>query len=173
MDEPHYNWPKVEKMGFERQQRLIRVAYGQPTDLYFDGVLFHFKSKAEARWARYLEKLVEMGAIISWEYEPYRFIEKQMRLRKIRTYLPDFRVVEDVDGLAVKVWHEVKEGNLQQKNITNFRWMRKDYPEETIVLVCDCSRSPQSQQGKLISRAREHVHRIIYADPLLKKWSIK
>jgi hypothetical protein len=130
---------------------------------------YHFRSQAERRWADYLETLKELGAIKSWEYEPKRFACGQHN-NKWRFYTPDFKVIEDDNGLEVEVWHEVKM-SLEQKDISRFKWFVGAHPDKIIVLILP--RAAKKRQAELRYKAHNYVKRIVYANPLYKKYGIK
>ncbi len=78
-----------------------------------DGVAYRFKSKAEYRYACYLQFLKANGDIISWQYEPEAFRWLNQKGNWV-VYRPDFKVIEKVgvtpEGLieARRTWYEVK-----------------------------------------------------------------
>ncbi len=128
---------------------------------------YKFKSKCEYRWACYLESLLKLGAIQSWEYEPKKF-EFGERWRVRKQYTPDFFVKEDGDG----IYHEVKT-SLRQTDVTRFRCLAADYPDVRIVLVIfGPEHTNKSNQNRLRSNARKYVHRVVFANPLCKKFGI-
>lgn len=75
-----------------------------PTTLRICGVMYHFKSQAEAIYAVSLENRRISHDILSWNYEPllYRFVPTA---GKIRAYVPDFLICHR-DGR--KEWVEIK-----------------------------------------------------------------
>ena len=90
----------------------------------------YFRSRWEANYARYLEWLVQMGDIKSWEYEPKTFWFEGIK-RGCRSYLPDFRVQTIPSG---EEYHEVK-GWMDPKSKTKLKRMAKYYPEVKLILV--------------------------------------
>lgn len=130
---------------------------------------YKFKSKVEYRWAKYLETLLAIGAILSWKYEPKTFtFGERWRVRK--QYTPDFEIFEpDIIG---PVYHEVKT-SMRQTDVTRFRCLRADYPEVKIVLVIfGPEHTRKANQNRLRSNARKYTERIVFANPLLKKFGI-
>lgn len=128
---------------------------------------YKFKSKVEYRWACYLESLLKLGAIQSWKYEPKTF-EFGERWRVRKQYTPDFLVEKD----GIEVYHEVKT-SMRQTDVTRFRCLHIDYPEVKIVLVVfGPEHTRKVNQNRLRSNARKYVHRIIFANPLLKQFGI-
>ena len=134
---------------------------------------YKFKSKCEYRWACYLESLLKLGAIQSWEYEPKKF-EFSERWRVRKQYTPDFLVVECFEGNTNPefIYHEVKT-SMRQTDVTRFRCLRADFPEVKIVLVIfGPEHTNKSNQNRLRSNARKYVERIVFANPLLRKFGI-
>ncbi len=69
------------------------------------GKEYHFLSSWEYEIAIRLDELKNKSFITDWEYEPERFIFKDVK-RGIRSYLPDFKIIRN-DGilyLEVKGW---------------------------------------------------------------------
>jgi hypothetical protein len=121
------------KMGFEKT-RTVHFEWRNKRPEAFG---YKFKSKAEFKWATYLELLKKSDDPLSdWMYEPKRFQAKKVRWNKWYQYTPDFRVdtkQNNGDGTFcfVHEWHEVKT-SLRQKDVTRFKWFKTDYPEERI-----------------------------------------
>lgn len=88
------------------------------------------RSSWEANYARYLNWLVELGEIESWEYEPETFEFEGIK-RGTRFYTPDFKI-HNKNGTVE--WHEVK-GYMDAKSRTKLKRMAKYYPDIKIVLV--------------------------------------
>lgn len=129
---------------------------------------YKFKSKVEYKWAQYLEALLAIGAITSWDYEPMVF-EFGERWRVRKQYTPDFLIKED----GQLVYHEVKT-SLRQTDVTRFRCLHTDFPEVKIVLVIfGPEHTRKANQNRLRSNARKYVERIVFARPLCKKFGIK
>lgn len=140
----------------------------EPQHVWIDGREFRFKSKAEYRWAQYLQLLKDLKAISKWEYEPTTF-EGTIRYRKQRIYTPDFMVIDTGE----EIYHEVKTA-LRQKDITRFKYLKADFPDEKIVLVIfGPEHTHNANQNRLRSNARKYVERIVFANPLCKKFGIK
>lgn len=65
------------KMGFEPGVNCVTQKFGNvPVTLQFDMEprVITFRSKLEARYANYLERLREMGQILGWWYEPIKLL---------------------------------------------------------------------------------------------------
>ena len=88
------------------------------------------RSGWERNWAAYLDWLLSLGEIASWEYEPQEFEFTAVK-RGTRFYKPDFRVVNP-DGEVE--WHEVK-GRWTQKARTQVKRFRKYYPEHKLIVI--------------------------------------
>lgn len=71
------------------------------------GIKYFYRSKWEANYARYLQKLKEDGIILSWEHEPDTFL-MYTKEGKPTSYIPDFKVCKLVDGKKYYNYHEVK-----------------------------------------------------------------
>jgi hypothetical protein len=94
------------------------------------GVRKYYRSRWEANYARYLQSLKDIGAILSWEHEPETFWFEEVR-RGTRSYLPDFRVT-DADGAVA--YHEVK-GWMDPASILKLERMRRYHPAVTVILI--------------------------------------
>lgn len=106
----------------------------------------YFRSRWEANYARYLEWLRARGEIKSWEHEPRCFWFDAIK-RGVRSYLPDFEVIENNDKV---VYHEVK-GWMDPKSKTKIKRMAKYYPDITLIVVGEKSyKSISSSVCKLI-----------------------
>lgn len=153
---------------------MARVCFewrNEPQDVMIDGRHFLFKSKIEYRWALYLQRLLELNAIDSWDYETTTF-EFEERYRTRRQYTPDFEVNETIGfDCKEKAFHEVKT-SLRQTDIRRFRLMAADFPKENMVLILPFC-STNSKQSRLRGNALKYVQRIVYANPLFKKFGIK
>lgn len=90
----------------------------------------YFRSSWEANYARYLNLLKQQGDIISWEYEPERFIFEKIT-HGTRSYCPDFKIITKNGGIE---YHEVK-GWLTKKGHTALKRMFKFFPEKNIILI--------------------------------------
>lgn len=129
-----------------------------------------FKSQIERKWALYLQILLDLGAIDFWDYETTTF-EFDERYRIKRQYTPDFEVRETIEhGLKQRVFHEVKT-SLRQTDIRRFKLMAADFPKVTMVLILPCCR--KGRQSILRGNALKYVARVVYANPLFNKWSIR
>jgi len=124
------------------RSRYSRGKMGKRSDL---GGLY-VRSSWEANYARYLNWLIDLGEIESWEYEPDTFWFENIK-RGTRSYTPDFKVWSK-DGTYE--YHEVK-GWMDQKSKTKLSRMRKYYPEEGIVVIgADVYKSIKRDISKLI-----------------------
>lgn len=89
----------------------------------------YFRSRWEANWARYLNWLVKIEAIKSWEYEPETF-EFPVK-RGNRTYTPDFKLHYSDGRSEIE---EVK-GYMDAASATKLERMAKYYPEVLIRVI--------------------------------------
>ena len=90
----------------------------------------YVRSAWEANYCRYLNWLVELGEIISWEYEPDTFWFENIK-RGTRFYTPDFKITNTDNSIE---YHEVK-GRMDQKSRTRLKRMAKYYPDVKIVVI--------------------------------------
>ena len=154
------------------EDRTLHVEWrNKPEECVVGGRTFKFKSQIEKRWGIYLQCLLDLGAILEWDYEPEQFEFKE-RFRHRRVYTLDFRVKEQGSyGKILTAYHEVKT-SLRQTDIRRFRYMNADYPDVVMVLILPyCSRN--SNQARLRGDALRYVERIVYANPLFNKFSIR
>lgn len=89
----------------------------------------YFRSCWEANWARYLNWLIEQGAIARWEYEAETF-EFPVR-RGSRFYTPDFKVWNSDNTIE---YHEIK-GYMDQRSATKLSRMARYYPQIKIIVI--------------------------------------
>lgn len=158
---------------FRQKEKIAVIHYewrNKTQDVVMGGRHLLFKSKIEYRYAQYLQKLLELGAIDFWGYENKTF-EFAERYRKRSIYTPDFEVHETHCGHKLISWHEVKT-SLRQNDIRRFKLMAADYPMEEMVLVLPyCSHN--TKQSRLRGNAQKYVRRIFYCDPYFRKFGIK
>jgi hypothetical protein len=154
------------KMGFEKRRTFTVDWHNKPEQKYG----YTFKSKIERKWADYLESLKHIRAIESWGYETRKF-DCGSKYNKKRVYTPDFEVVED----GIHAFHEVKTA-LRQHDVSRFKWLRQAEPDLVIILVLPYCPTGKTKSGarqiELISNAEKYVNRIVYANPLFKKFGI-
>ena len=86
----------------------------------------YFRSAWEANIARYLNFLLKIKQIKSWEYEPDTFWFKKIK-RGTRSYTPDFKINGDY-------YIEVK-GYMDDKSKTKLKRMAKYYPNIKIEIL--------------------------------------
>lgn len=105
-----------------------------------------FRSKAEARYAAYLDWLVKVGQVREWWYEPrtFWFDDKAPGARArglngisrgVTSYKPDFEVVSTPrKNFERDEWHEVK-GWMDPRSKTALSRMKLYYPDETVIVI--------------------------------------
>lgn len=98
---------------------------GKRADL--DGL--YVRSSWEANWARYLNWLVSLGEIASWEYEPDTFEFPVKRGSKF--YTPDFKLISHDGSIE---YHEVK-GYMDRASLTKLARMKRHYPDVKLIVV--------------------------------------
>ncbi len=91
----------------------------------------YFRSAWEANYARYLNLLIKLGAVESWEFEPETFWFHEIK-RGVRSYLLDFKVKYKNESKPVYV--EVK-GWMDVKSKTKISRFQKYYPEHRLEIV--------------------------------------
>ncbi len=91
---------------------------------------YYFRSEWERKYACFLEWRKVNKQIKSWKYEPRTFWFLKIK-RGVRSYKPDFRVVEN-DGRVY--WAEIK-GWMDQKSKTKLNRMKKYYPKVEVHVV--------------------------------------
>lgn len=91
----------------------------------------HFRSSWEANYARYLNLLIRLGVVTSWEFEPQTFWFDGIK-RGVCSYRPDFRVIYKND--LTPEWVELK-GWVQAKDRTKWRRMKKYHPTVKLVVI--------------------------------------
>lgn len=90
----------------------------------------YFRSKAERRYATYLEWLRINFNIEKWEYEPKTFWFEGIR-RGVVSYKPDFKITKTPTS---HYWVEVK-GYMDAKSLTKIKRFNKYFPEESLIVV--------------------------------------
>ncbi|MDI3563537.1 DUF1064 domain-containing protein [Bradyrhizobium sp. Arg816] len=108
-------------------KRYSRSKSGYRSDL---GAIF-FRSAWEANYARYLNLMIKLGVVQSWEFEPETFWFEKIK-RGVRSYLPDFKVYYTGDDVPTFI--EVK-GWMDAKSKTKIKRFKKYYPQHRIEIV--------------------------------------
>ena len=90
-----------------------------------------FRSSWEANYARYLNLLVKMKVVQSWEFEPETFWFHKIK-RGVRSYLLDFKVFYTGDTKPSYV--EIK-GWMDKKSRTKIARFKKYYPQHRLEVV--------------------------------------
>lgn len=154
----------VEKMGLEAGINHIQRRFGnQSVTLEFtrEPVQYRFRSKLEARYANYLERLRELHHILGWWYEPIK-LSFPPDGKPPYEWTPDFWVLTDAGQVEI---HETK-GCVFQKDVHKLRRVRENYPQIShmvMIFAAEDSRKPRVKAA--ISQWAE----IWYAAPLFKK----
>jgi len=103
------------------------------------------RSRWEANIARMLEFRRMTGSLVSWEHEPVTFWFEKIR-RGVRSYKPDFRVVEDGKEpyfIEVKGW-------MDPQSKTKLKRMKKYHPLVTVDVI-------DSKRYAVIKKQLQHV----------------
>ena len=90
----------------------------------------YVRSSWEANYCRYLNWLIQIGEIKSWEYEPDTFEFEGIK-RGTRFYTPDFKIFNKDDSIE---YHEVK-GYMDTRSRVQLKRMTKYHPNVKIVLI--------------------------------------
>ena len=124
----------------KRSDNSLKIAHNRPASNNYSrsksgrrddlGGLF-VRSSWEANYARYLNFLMKLKIVSSWEYEPETFWFENIK-RGVRSYKPDFRVI--YSGSSDPVFVEIK-GWFDAKSKTKMKRMKKYYPEVKIEFV--------------------------------------
>jgi len=152
------------KMGYEPNANHVQRKYGNvhvTLEFEFGSRTITFKSKLEARYANYLERLRELGGILGWWYEPVR-LEFPDKTVSPKEYTPDFLVL--TDGGEVEL-HECK-GLIAQKDVHKLAQTRKHFPSFRKLVLVFAARSKSKPRIKAM--ASEYAE-IRYANPLFKQ----
>lgn len=101
---------------------------------------YYFRSKAEYRYALYLQFLMKNLEILKWEHEPETFWFEGIK-RGVTSYKPDFKVYYDRTEPSTRYgadvqhyWVEVK-GYMDPKSATKIKRFRKYFPNETLIVI--------------------------------------
>jgi hypothetical protein len=158
----------VEKMGFETNRRLVREFKNQPVTEVFPGGPVKFRSKLEARWARYLEDVLKpTGEILWWGYECVELHFEGVTTGPVQ-YTPDFVVVtKDLDVIV----YECK-GWLEGRDTSKLKRLSQQLPHVKIVLVMDKKDYHKGRVNRYAA-AEKYTERIVYAAPLFTKFKIR
>ena len=120
-----------------------------------------YRSKLEARFAQYLDFLQKCGVVSSWDYEPKQCIfqyEDVHGKRSDREYWPDF-LVNYKNG--TRAWFETK-GYVQNKDIQKWKLFRRDFPDETLVIVFAKKLNPgRGSKWNISANKYDRVKRIV------------
>lgn len=103
---------------------------------------YYFKSSWEYEFALILERIKNEGFIISWSYEPIRFIFEDVK-QGIRSYLPDF-VVFNKKGESI--FFEVK-GWKMENGMKRIEMFKERYPNIKLYII------DEREYKKVISEA--------------------
>lgn len=94
----------------------------------------YYRSRWEANYARYLERLKLSGDIVGWSHEPTTFWFEGVK-RGVTNYLPDFLVEKrGEEDTIVQEYHEVK-GYMDTKSATKIKRMEKYHPTVKLVVI--------------------------------------
>jgi len=90
----------------------------------------YFRSSWEANYARYLNWLISIGEIKSWQYEPDTFEFTTIK-KGTRFYTPDFKITNKDNSIE---YHEIK-GYMDDRSATKLKRMSKYYPAIKVILI--------------------------------------
>ena len=150
----------TERMGFEKNRRLVRVFNNQRSTETIGGKTCHFRSKGEVRMARYFEILKTAGHIKDWAYEQTTFTFPD-EIKGVKIWLVDFDVINP-DGSFE--YFEYK-GHPEGKDVTKFRRLAQYRPDAKVTLVMSGRNKKHANRLRIISK---YAYRITYAAELFK-----
>lgn len=121
-----------DRMSLMRRNQPAQNTYSRcKRGIYnINGKEIFFRSSWEAMYAQYLEMLLNMKAIIKWEFETDTFWFEKIK-RGVRSYMPDFKVFH-LDGTIE--YHEIK-GWMDDKSKTKIKRMALYYPEIKLIII--------------------------------------
>lgn len=90
----------------------------------------YFRSSWEANYARYLNWLVELKEIKSWEFEPETFMFEKIKRGNI-SYTPDFRIINNDESIE---YHEIK-GYMDKDSKVKIKRFNKYFPELKLLII--------------------------------------
>ena len=112
------------------KKRTVRST--QPKSGTREDLGIYVRSSWEANYARYLNFLQSIGAIVRWQYEPKVFTFDGIK-RGTRDYTPDFAVWE-TEQAEPTYYVEIK-GYMSPRDRTKLYRMRQYYPDIEVRLV--------------------------------------
>lgn len=124
----------------ERSERMAVIAASKPASNNYSrtkaGVRsdigpMYFRSSWEANYARYLNMLMKLKVVESWEFEPETFWFLNIK-RGVRSYRVDFRI--KYRGEEKPTYVEVK-GWMDPKSRTKIARFKKYYPQHRLEVV--------------------------------------
>jgi hypothetical protein len=118
---------RLHQAGRRADKSYTWAAGGHREDL---GGMF-FRSSWEANYARYLNLLMKMKIVESWEFEPETFWFEKIK-RGVRSFLVDFRVKYRNEEKPVYV--EIK-GFMDKKSKTKIARFQKYYPQHRLEVI--------------------------------------
>lgn len=126
----------------------------------FEPVRIKFRSKLEARYANYLQRLKELHHILGWWYEPIK-LNFPPEGKPPYEWTPDFWVLTDAGQLEL---HETK-GLVSQKDVHKFKRVRENYSHISLMVMIFAR--PTSSKPRVKAAISEWAD-IRYAEPLFK-----
>lgn len=155
----------VEKMGFEKNKRIVKVMNNQRVTEFINDRLCRFRSKLEYNWALYLTLLMEQGEIFDWLYEPDKFYFRE-ETQGPWQYIPDFKVFTSENEFYYQECKGYHDGQTNSK----LRRFKKYNPDIEIELVLQ--NIPKRKKSKGANRRRvalKYARRIINASDIFRQ----
>lgn len=136
-----------EKMGFEREQRIVRRSYGKSGWFEDHGNRYWYASGAELDFLELICRIIiPSGEILEFEWQPGEFpLEyRHAGTKGCMFYRPDARIVWKEEG---EFFYEIKHGRIEQSAGAKMVRFCRQYPEKKLVLVWK-GREPRKGQTK-------------------------
>jgi len=153
----------MAKMGFNEQP--FRRKYGNVlVDAVVNGVMCHFKSKLEYRWAQYLDFLKTAGEIKDFGYEWHTF--RFDNADKLKVWTPDFWLRNNDNSFE---YHETK-GALSSYDIKKCKALFDERPKVKLTMIFWTNPKISVQKQNQLER---YCYRVIWcAKDVVKNVSI-
>jgi hypothetical protein len=167
MQSNDFGWIRLmERMGFESDGNVVRrTNFGTRTSVTLGCQDYTFASAQEARWAQYLQLLLDNGKIASWQYEPVQWDFRGFGYRnKPYVYTPDFLVV---DGSG-EIYHEFK-GYLETKDMSRMLRAARHYDARFDLVMQRLPRKGKASQIIAQAYGKKYIRRIVDASVIFRQ----
>jgi len=154
----------IEKMGFEKNRRIVKTMNNQRVTAVIGGKKCNFRSQFEYRWSKYLQFLKAAGEIKDWEYEAELFVFPGEITAPVQ-YRPDFKVIGNKGTVVYQETKGYHDGSTNRK----FQRMAKHYPDVVMELVLQSIPRKGSKGANRRAVAAKYTRRIIDASVIFKQ----